>query len=284
VVAGAAGTALGLTALAWLARACYQAGQAQGTRSPSTAGETLHTAQFLLPWDHQIADARRLNALRTGRWDEATEAARRAIRLAPYRPASFLFMGNIWRTRGGHEYLVQAAQWYHLGLNNVPNDLQLLFAYAGVREEMGDRAEAVTAYRRIADLEDSPVGQVRALNEVLDYRFARARMALAQAEPDPEAASKHRTRAACLLARRRLLFERGPGGYRAVGDWDPRMPANEEQLRYEERTLWQRLAQEYRERRENRLAELAERQAEESVGSLEHLERINRQFLGLPAS
>jgi hypothetical protein len=124
------------------------------------------------------------------------------------------------------------------------------------------------------EVADSPAGQVRALGEVREYRFAKARMVLArQAEGEKkadEALTQWRA-AACLLAERRLLHDGNPTAYIATGDADP---DRERELRRDEERLWRRLAELFQGRGEQRLAQLSEEQAEAVTNSHTRLEQI----------
>ncbi|HEU4754045.1 MAG TPA: O-antigen ligase family protein, partial [Armatimonadota bacterium] len=265
---------LGLFAAGWhaLGRGLYQSGRAEleSGHAPAAA-ETLAAARSFLPLDHQvaIADAQALRA--QGRWQEALDEGLRALRLAPYRPPTYQFIGEMRKFLGRPDI---ALLQYEAGLKVAPREVQLLYPYALLLEQQGRRAEALDVYGRIVAVEESPMGRVRALGEVRDYRFARAHEALAGEavlKQRPAEAFEHRKAAACLLGERRRLFTANPVSYVSMGDWDPQ---TEHELRGEEERLWQQLAQEYRARGENRLAELSSEQAADVEKSREPLEKI----------
>lgn len=237
-------------------------------RKFSEAVEALSAAQGLLPWDHEVADVQRDAYLYVGRPDDAVAAARRSLELTPERPPSHFYLGQV---REGLREDAVARDQYALGLEKAPKEIRLLAAHARISERMGDRGAALEDYRKMVELEESPVGQLRALNEVLDYRFARARMELARAATDPEEAFQHRKKAACFLAERRELFQAMPAAYQSVGDFQL---STERELRTQEAELWEQVAEEFRRRGDNRLAELSVEQAERARTNLETVEKI----------
>jgi tetratricopeptide (TPR) repeat protein len=245
-------------------------------RQYAEAASRLATAQILLPWDHEVADAQRETFLYLGKIEEAVTAAQRAINLAPERPPAYYFLGRI--REDGQNNLPLAQLQYEQGLQHAPNEVRLLTARARLLERMGDRKTALETYRRIADVEDSPVGRIRALSEIRDYRYARARMALAQdaaARGNRKEADEQWQRAACLLAERRILFQAEPTGYRATGDFEL---TTERELRAQEAQLWTTLAEDFGRRGDKRLAGLAEEQAAHARESADRLQAIFDQF------
>jgi O-antigen ligase len=269
VLLAAAG--LAITGLHALGRLDLNQGRAAVGEDPPQAQDALQAAQLLLPWDHQVADAQRYLFSRLQRPEQAAEAARRAIRLAPLRPPGYFLLGNVYRRQGN---LPLALQAYEAGLRRAPNEVELLYARAEVLEQQHRDAEALETYRRIAQVEESPVGQVRALAEVLDYRFARARMALArdaERTGDRDGALAQEKLAACLLGERRHLHDGNPTSYIALGGWDP---DTERDLRTQEQHLWTQVAEGYRSRGNARLAGLSAAEAIEVDRSRDRLEQI----------
>jgi O-antigen ligase/tetratricopeptide (TPR) repeat protein len=216
--------------------------QARASDDPNAALGMLHSAERLLPWDHQVAVAETQAYRRLGDSRKALEQAQRAVRLAPLRPPGYFTLGKLHEAIGELE---QAEKAYRAGLDAAPNEAVLLDALATLYGRQQRDREALVLQHRLAELEDSNIGQVRALAQVRDYRFARARMALA-AEADGRQeramAQEQRRRAACLLAERRRLHDVDPTAYFAVGDWEPEL---ERTLRTEEEQLWKRLSENY---------------------------------------
>jgi O-antigen ligase/tetratricopeptide (TPR) repeat protein len=273
-----AALALIVSAVLVSGRALLQEGRGAVRTDPVRAVESLNAARTLLPWDYQVADAQRVAYARLERREEAVEAARRAVRLAPYRLAGYAFLGDLHQSMGS---LPAAQESHEQGLEISPQDVRLLYARAGVLQEQGKRGEALETYRRMLEVEKSPIVQVPALGEIRDYRFARARMALAaasEAKGDSQQAFEYRKAAACALAERRQLFDRNPAGYVAVGDFDP---DTEAELRAEEQRLWQALAQDYRRQGRNHLADLSAEQGQAVEKSWQKLEKLLREFEGL---
>jgi putative inorganic carbon (HCO3(-)) transporter len=64
------------------------------------------------------------------------------------------------------------------GLTYDPNSVQLLLAGAQTAHQLGDRATSLRYYERMAALEISPYGTVRAIPEVSEARFADADVAI----------------------------------------------------------------------------------------------------------
>jgi tetratricopeptide (TPR) repeat protein len=235
------------------------------------AADTLGTAQALLPWDHKVADLQRVTYTYLGRPDAAVAAAQRALRLAPERPPSYYFLGRLREDMEDNPHLALAQ--YGVGLEHAPNEVQLLTAQARVQERLGDRTAALETYRRIVAVEESLVGQLPALAEVKEHRFARARAELArdaEARGEAETAFRHRRAAACLLAERRRLLLASPAAYRSVGDFNRQ---EERELRRLEAALWREVAPGFRARGEGALADLAltEALAAEDTTALEAL-------------
>lgn len=235
------------------------------------ASEALDLARVLLPWDHQVADLQRVTFTYLGRAEDALAAAQRALRLAPERPPSYYFLGRLREDVEDNPHLALAQ--YDVGLEHSPNEIQLLAARARVLERIGDRTQALKAYRRIVEVDESPVGRLPALAEVKDHRVARARAILAQdarARGDHDEALRQQRAAACLLAERRKLFLASPMAYKSIGEFNRQ---TEREMRRLEATLWRDVAPKFREGGDEHLAALAEAEAEKAE-DLQDLERL----------
>ncbi len=268
---------LAITGWHAVGRSLLNTGRGLVESEPKNAVETLQSAASFLPWDYQVHDRLRRALLNSFRFDEAQQSGQRAIHLAPERAAGYSFLGQILSgSAKGAEEQIRARLVLELGLKHVPNDVQLWYELARVLQTVGEPREVERAYRRIAELEDSPVGRVRALAEVRDYRFARARMELARIEEgarQPDAAFAHRSRAACLLSARRRLYEGNPAAYEFTGETNPRL---EQDLRQEERTLWEGISREYRRRGDAEKAVLASKEVEAVDASWGRLQEAMR--------
>jgi tetratricopeptide (TPR) repeat protein len=267
------GGVIGLLLTGWHAfgRSILAAGREEMRSNPAAAIDTLTTAERLLPFDHQVAVAQAQANRAAYRFDEAVVEAGRALQLAPYRPPTYALLADLRNFMGQGD---QALYQYAAGVRNVPKEVHLLYPYAQLLEKVHRRQDALEIYRKIVEIEESPIGQVRALGEVRDYRPARAHVQLAIAADtvrQRDEALSHRKAAACILAQRRRLFTNNPTSYIALGDWDARV---EQDLRSEEAGLWRRLAQDYRARGENHLADLAQQQVAAVDGSREALQKV----------
>jgi tetratricopeptide (TPR) repeat protein len=267
------GGVIGLLLTGWHAfgRSILAAGREEMRSNPAAAVDTLTTSERLLPFDHQVAVAQAQAYRAAYRFDQAVEEAGRALRLAPYRPPTYGLLADLRNFMGQGD---QALYQYAAGVRNMPKEVHLLYPYAQLLEKVHRRQDALDIYRQIVEIEESPIGQVRALGEVRDYRPARAHVQLAIAADvvrRPDEALAHRKAAACILAQRRRLFTNNPTSYVALGDWDARV---EQDLRSEEGGLWRRLAQDYRTRGENHLADLAQQQVTAVDASREALQKV----------
>jgi tetratricopeptide (TPR) repeat protein len=253
---------LGLAACAWLlaGRVLLEQGRAeQQAGRPIQALELLRAARTMLPLDYQVADAARRALVLAGRPGEALAEGERALALAPDWPPGYAFLANL-QERGLRDPEA-ALRILERGIARAPLDVVLLEQLARLRARHGDQESATDAYRRILAVEASPAGQVRALGEVRDWRFAMAHMqvgAAARRAGQAEEAHERDRDAACRFAERRVLVDRNPTPFIALGEGDPETEA--EFRRYEE-ALWSRLAQDYAGRGENDLGRLCREQA-----------------------
>lgn len=248
----------------------------QNGLSPMTARDklaTLRTAQLLLPWDIQVAraESRAQANLGLDNLDEAIRQAHRSLRIAPYRMPTYKWIGTLYKAQSRPDL---ALATYEQGLRHAPNEAALLYAQAEMQQELGLRKDAMQTYRRLVQVEASPVGQVRALNEHIEWRYAKAHLALSSLTPgrdNRDEPFQHRRAAACLLAQRRMLFHGNPVAYLAVEELDADL---ERSLRADEEKLWQRLATDFAARGDARAAELAREQSVKVDETREHLEQI----------
>jgi putative inorganic carbon (HCO3(-)) transporter len=234
--------------------------------------ETLRSAEKFLPWDLQVArmESRAYANMGLDHLDDAIREGHRMVRIAPYRMPTYQWIGTLYRAQNRPDL---AMETYKQGLRHAHYELMLLYAYSEVLHELGERAQALKVYERLVEVEASPVGQVRALSEVLEWRFARAHIALANvlAKREPEQAFEHRRAAACLLAQRRQLYLSNPVVYLAVEDADG---DRERSLQADEERLWNELADAYRRRGEAHTADLALEMAGKVDADRERLEKI----------
>ena len=247
----------------------------------SAALDSLRLAEALLPWDHRVADEQRRACRGLGQWEQAIESGLRAIRLAPRRAAGYDFVAVL---RNFLERRDMAIQTYEIGLEHTPRNVTLLSSSADLLFREGRREEALERYRRLVEVEESPIGRVRALGELRDHRFARARVALAAAlDQRGETAQAHeqRLKAAVLLAERRRLFDGSPATYILTGGWDAR---TERDLRTEEQALWNVVRRYFSEHgdsvRAQRCAEMLDDLAKSRPRLEEHIRALGRATSG----
>lgn len=110
---------------------------------------------------------------------------------------NYLRLGSALRKTGD---MAGAEAAYRQGLSVDPNRLELLLAMA----QISSPADALGYYRRIAEIERSPIGQVRAIGEVTEQRYALGDNAVADdalAHGDKLTAGRYYRRAVKLLER-----------------------------------------------------------------------------------
>ncbi len=224
------------------ARVVVQEARRSGRQNPRAALEMLEPVRVLLSWDQSLASQRTVLLRMVGRLEDAATEAERAVALAPYRPGAYYTIANIHELRG---VPADAEAAYHRGLRIAPNEVVLLAAYAEMLRRMGREQDALRQYQKVREMEDSEAGQVRALSEIRDFRFARARLALAadaERRGNPSEAAELRRAAACLLGFRRRLAEVSPAAYLAVGEY---YLSTERELYDQELQVWKQLRQGY---------------------------------------
>lgn len=242
VLLAAAGAALVACLLLGSARLVVQEARRLGRQNPRAALEMLEPVRPLLPWDQSLASQRAVLLRMVGRLDEAAAEAERAVALAPYRPGGYYTIATIHEQRG---VPADAEAAYQRGLRVAPHEVVLLAAYAEMLRRIGREQDALRQYRKVREVEDSEAGQVRALSEIRDFRFARARLMLAadaERRGNPSEAAELRRAAACLLGFRRRLAEISPAAYLAVGEY---YLSTERELYDQELQVWKQLRQIY---------------------------------------
>jgi tetratricopeptide (TPR) repeat protein len=121
----------------------------------------------------------------------ATEIAR--IGKANYQYARFLLSQN---------RVDEAVRAFERARQVEPNNLQNLLALAEAYVAARRHAEAITVYRRIAELHDLPFGRIRAVPELVEYEFGEAHRALAMealANKDERSGEQHLRKAVEIL-------------------------------------------------------------------------------------
>ena len=174
---------------------------------------------------------------------QAETALHTAVALVP-NSVNYRRLGTILQA-GGRQ--AEAMKAYRTGLEAEPNSLDILTDLARLTPLPGSLAY----YRRLSELELTPVGTVRALGEMTETKFARADVVMGEeaAKTDPAAAIGYYVRAANVLEKyadeggslgeQRLATDQGRanqnldadmGGLykRVLDDWIPLAPAGQQ--------------------------------------------------------
>ena len=128
---------------------------------------------------------------REGRLADAARALRDAVRLEP----SSLNAASLATILAREHRYGDAIRALQDGLKSDPNSLDLRLLLA----QLLPPPQSIDYLRQITVLEDSPVGRVRAIGNITEYKFAIADAGVADATPDPAEAQRDYRRAARLL-------------------------------------------------------------------------------------
>ncbi len=131
---------------------------------------------------------------REGRLPDAIAALRTATRLEP-SSLNYAYLGTV--LNADHQF-PDALNAFRQGLRAEPNSVDIRLTLA----QMLPPPQSVDYCRQVTVLEDSPVGRVRALGNVVEYRFAVADSCVADAEDAahaPAEAARYDARAEAVL-------------------------------------------------------------------------------------
>ncbi len=176
--------------------ALLTAGQGLAALSVQSAPLDYATARTWDPLNAKYARGEALHVLAPAGNAAGAEAALRvAVALEP-EAVNWWRLGDVLKAQGQTAAALSA---YQSGLRTDPNSLFLLQAAA----QTAPPAQSLTYYQKMADVEQSPVGTVRALGESVETRFAYADAALgdAAAKTDPARALTDYARAADVIER-----------------------------------------------------------------------------------
>jgi len=168
--------------------------QEMAATDPQGAARAYDAARAWDPMNARYAGAQGFLYLsRLGQLTEAETAARAAVALAP-NSVNYRRLGDVLQQFGRQS---EAAAAYESGLRAEPHSLDLLLRLARLSPPAG----ALDYYRRMSDLEQTPVGTVRALGEYVETNFAVADTVLGDeaAKTDPAQAAAYYARAARVL-------------------------------------------------------------------------------------
>ena len=176
--------------------ALLTAGQGLAALSASSAPPDYATARAWDPLNAKYpSDEGYKVRARQGDLSGAEADLRQAVALEP-EGVNWRRLGDVLKAQGQAAAALSA---YQSGLRTDPNSLPLLQAAA----QTAPPAQSQAYYQTMADLEQSPVGTVRALGESVETRFAYADAALgdAAAKTDPARALTYYARAADVIER-----------------------------------------------------------------------------------
>ena len=117
------------------------------TGSPERALEVMRAAEKLQPLDLEIQKNLSTALNTTGHPEEAELHARRAMAMAPDRPAGYIALGEIYGERGDD---LRALPLFQRALALDPDSTQALFDIAAAHENMGRVQEACNAWQQLA--------------------------------------------------------------------------------------------------------------------------------------
>ena len=194
--------ASGLTAAALAALTATQAvgamyaGRAQELTAtdPQSASQIYDAARAWGPLNARYASDQGYNfSARLGQLTEAEAAERVAVALAP-NSVNYRRLGDVLQKFGRQPEAMAA---YQAGLRAEPNSLDLLLDMA----RLSPAPASLDYYRRLSDLELTPVGTVRALSEYTETKFAYGDTVMGDeaAKTDPARAAAYYARAAHVL-------------------------------------------------------------------------------------
>lgn len=168
--------------------------QEMAASDPQGAARAYDAARAWDPLNARYAGAQGFLFLsRLGQLTEAEGAARASVALAP-NSVNFRRLGDVLQQFGRQGEAVAA---YEDGLRAEPHSLDLMLRLAHLSSPAG----ALDYYRRMSDLEQTPVGTVRALGEYVETNFAVADAVMGDeaAKTDPARAASYYARAAHVL-------------------------------------------------------------------------------------
>lgn len=169
--------------------------QEQTATNPQGAAQTYDAARAWDPLNARYASDQGYNfGSRLGQLTEAEAAAHAAVALGP-NSVNYRRLGDILQQFGRQSEALAA---YEDGLRADPHSLDLLLALA----RLSPPPRSLDYYRRISDLELTPVGTVRALSEYAETKFAEA-----DAVMGDEAAGTDAAQAAVYYARAARVLE-----------------------------------------------------------------------------
>ncbi|HEY3267555.1 MAG TPA: O-antigen ligase family protein [Armatimonadota bacterium] len=161
-LAGALGWAL-LTANA--AALTDPSAEPNPNQSPAEAADAIRQARRLDPLDDRLPIAEGHTLLQAGDGDGALAAFTDATRISPWDAVAWRRVGEMQLSRND---FAAARAAFAKGLSWSPNGYKLLLDAARTEEALGNHAEALALYRRLAAVYEGPVGQYPPTPEIVD--------------------------------------------------------------------------------------------------------------------
>lgn len=194
-VGGAAASLLVLTSTQAIGAIDAARAQEQIAKDPQGAAQSYQAARIWDPLNADFASDQGYKVFysRQGDLSEAEASLRTAVALAP-TSVNYRRLGNILQQFGRQ---TEALAAYQEGLRADPHALDILLDLA----RLSPPPQALDYYRRVSDLELTPVGTVRALSEYAETRFAVADAVMgdSMAKTNPAQAALYYARAARVL-------------------------------------------------------------------------------------
>lgn len=232
----AAGLALvAAVAAGWLFRAqlLHSEGEAMLARGRyQTAAGPLRAAARLDPLDAEIRQdlARAVAASPLGGPMRALEIRLRAAELNPLDAGNYLALAQLYAGLGEERSALAAAK-RAVEVNPISAPAYVMLAQ--LQESTGHDDEALATWRALEGVWESPVGRYQAIDEIMDYSWAYAWMALgqeAERQGDLEQAAKYYRRAAELTGSFARTQRAREELQRQIGTWNEAEVAEAERL------------------------------------------------------
>lgn len=173
--------------------------RAMATRDVIGALESFRAAAAASPWDPEPHLAIAALHDRLNESDAALAALRRAVAIAP-SGKTYYRLGRYLISMGRP---AEAVAELEKALRHDPRHLRTMLALADAYRATGRTEDAEKTYRTMITLHKSPVGQVRAIPEVVDWEYGFAYAGLAERDlsrEDSEEALLHLKEAETILA------------------------------------------------------------------------------------
>lgn len=210
----------------------------------------LRRAIQIDPLDADIWEDLGQAAAGAGRLESAVQARLRAAQLNPHKAGNYLALAHLYNALGDGPSALRAAEQAVAVHPNWPRAYVVL---AQLQAEHGMTEKALQTWRALERVYQSPVGRYQAIEEVTDFSYAYAWLALgreAERVGDVTAAADYYQRAADLASEFARLQRRREEALRLLGRFDEAEVEEAERIRDEARLALERLSGEREERDE----------------------------------